>query len=452
MLFFFAIIKLQMPSLPTNKLVNFLALFCCSGVLVLVLLFSPLNSLAASINLQDSVIAPGAFSSSLHFQLNSALSQIAIDTSATANFKNYAGWLYFPMVSSPVVSGTAGDSQVALSWTPAVGYLGWTVTSYDVGWDTSATGPFTFIANGLSTSYTKTTLTNDTPYYFLVRVKDAFGNVVASSSVISVTPVATVTPPGGGGGGGGGGSGDTGAIFMGRAYPLSNVNLLRDGQIVATTKAGPDANFTIRVTGLLGGQYNFGVNSSDSSGYQSVTQSFPVTLSAGTVITIGGIFIPPSIDVDKSEVKQGDNIAIFGQSVPNGEVTISVHSNVEIFTKTKTDKVGAYLYNFDTVPLEMGNHLTKSKGAVAGEISQFGQAVGFKVGTQNVSKSKSQKCPAKGDLNSDCRVNLVDFSIGAYWYKRTLSGAIIQTEKAKLNGDGKINLTDFSIIAYYWSG
>ncbi|MCX6712435.1 MAG: hypothetical protein NT041_01955, partial [Candidatus Vogelbacteria bacterium] len=63
-----------------------------------------------------------------------------------------------------------------------------------------------------------------------------------------------------------------------------------------------------------------------------------------------------------------------------------------------------------------------------------------------------KKCPAKGDLNGDCKVNLVDFSVAAYWYKRTLTGAMVQTEKDKLNGDGQINLVDFSIIAYYWSG
>jgi hypothetical protein len=46
----------------------------------------------------------------------------------------------------------------------------------------------------------------------------------------------------------------------------------------------------------------------------------------------------------------------------------------------------------------------------------------------------------------------VDFSIAAYWYKRTLSADFKKIEKERLNGDGKIDLTDFSIMAYYWSG
>jgi hypothetical protein len=61
------------------------------------------------------------------------------------------------------------------------------------------------------------------------------------------------------------------------------------------------------------------------------------------------------------------------------------------------------------------------------------------------------KC-GKADLNCDGRVNLVDFSIAAYWYKRPLNDAFKAIEKDRLNGDGKIDLIDFSIMAYYWTG
>jgi hypothetical protein len=49
-------------------------------------------------------------------------------------------------------------------------------------------------------------------------------------------------------------------------------------------------------------------------------------------------------------------------------------------------------------------------------------------------------------------VDLVDFSIAAYWYKQPLSDAFKKIEKAELNGDGKVDLVDFSIMAYYWTG
>ena len=56
------------------------------------------------------------------------------------------------------------------------------------------------------------------------------------------------------------------------------------------------------------------------------------------------------------------------------------------------------------------------------------------------------KCNGKADLNHDCKVNLVDFSIMAYWYGRANPPASVD-----LNGDKKVNLIDFSIMAYYWT-
>lgn len=58
----------------------------------------------------------------------------------------------------------------------------------------------------------------------------------------------------------------------------------------------------------------------------------------------------------------------------------------------------------------------------------------------------------KGDLNKDGRVNLVDFSIAAYWYKRALNPAFRPIETEYLNNDGRLDLVDFSIMAFYWTG
>ena len=61
--------------------------------------------------------------------------------------------------------------------------------------------------------------------------------------------------------------------------------------------------------------------------------------------------------------------------------------------------------------------------------------------------TQTTKCyeSPKADLHNGCKVNLVDFSILAYWFNRPSPSAV-----ADLNGDGKVNLTDFSILAYYW--
>jgi len=262
---------------------------------------------------------------------------------------------------------------------------------------------------------------------------------------------------GSGGGGGGGGyisstPPETKVIFSGRAYPKSTVTLLKDAQIAATTIAGADANFSITLSGLSGGNYIFSIYSEDNKGIRSSLLTFPVSVTSGATTNVSGIFIAPTIAVDKSEVKKGDNIAIFGQSMPKAEITIAINSDEEFFDKTFADANGAYLYNFDTTKINMGQHFTKSKAAKDGAISSFSKAVSFLVGTKNVFAGLPQKCPAKADLNGDCRVNLVDFSVAAYWYKRPLSAEFSQKEKTLLSGDGKVDLVDFSIMAFYWTG
>ena len=255
-------------------------------------------------------------------------------------------------------------------------------------------------------------------------------------------------PGGGGGGGGGGGLPPTpvaSVIFSGRAYPLSKVGILKDGQLVMTTVAGPDANFSISLSGLSSGNYLFGVFGEDNKGQRSSLFTFPVYITQGATTQVSGIFIAPTIAVDKSTVKQGDNISIFGQSAPNSQITIAVNSEKTYFETTTADAQGTYLYNFDSAPLEMGDHSTKSKSAFNNSISSFGKLIHFAVGTENILSQTGGAL--KGDLNHDGFVNLVDFSILAYWYKRPSPPAADD-----LNNDGKIDIVDFSIMAYYWTG
>ena len=258
------------------------------------------------------------------------------------------------------------------------------------------------------------------------------------------------TSGGGGGGGGGGGSSVTPPTsatvkFTGKAYPKSAITLLKDAQVAGTTVAGANAEFEITLANLSAGNYIFSVYGEDYQGRRSISLSFPVGVTKGTITNVSGIFIAPSIGVDKSEVKQGDNIAIFGQSAPQSNITIVVNSDDEYFATAKSDNSGIYLYTFDTSPLAAGQHFTKAKSSVNNEISIFSKTISFAVGTKNVVFEEPQK--TKADTNGDGRVNLVDFSIAAYWYKRPSPPAA-----ADLNSDGKVNLVDFSIMAYYWTG
>ncbi|NVN97348.1 hypothetical protein HXX01_03920 [Candidatus Nomurabacteria bacterium] len=176
--------------------------------------------------------------------------------------------------------------------------------------------------------------------------------------------------------------------------------------------------------------------------------SFPVYVTAGTTVNIGGIFLSPTINVDKSEVKKGDNLLVYGQTVPSTNLNIVFHSDSEILKNTKTDSTGLYKYNMDTDPLEYGSHNVKSKVLTADEVSAISPEVPFIVGLVSKIKDQTDNCGRlRGDLNCDGKVNLVDFSIMAYWYKRVSPPA-----KIDLSGDGQVTLVDFSIMAYNWTG
>jgi len=143
----------------------------------------------------DPVIFPANYSTSSNFQLHSTISQMAISTSTATTYRVSSGFLYFPFASKPVASAAAGSSQVTLSWTAASSLLGWTVSGYDVGQSTVSGGPYTYTAVGNVTSSVRGSLTNGTTYYFVVVVKDTFGNRIATSTQVSGVPTASATPP-----------------------------------------------------------------------------------------------------------------------------------------------------------------------------------------------------------------------------------------------------------------
>ena len=55
----------------------------------------------------------------------------------------------------------------------------------------------------------------------------------------------------------------TQVTLTGRAYPLSKIVMLKDGQVAITTVAGPDAKFNVSLTGLSSGDYTFSVYGED---------------------------------------------------------------------------------------------------------------------------------------------------------------------------------------------
>ena len=257
------------------------------------------------------------------------------------------------------------------------------------------------------------------------------------------------TSGGGGGGGGGGGvtiAPETGITISGYAYPGLEVTLLKDAQVALVTTAGMDGRFNASLIGLSAGSYIFSVYSEGRLGIRSALFSFPVIVTFGATARVSGIFIPPTLGVDKSQVKKGDVINFFGTTTPSSVVNITVNSFNNIILQTNANDDGVYLQAYNTSELDKEEHTVQTRAVLNGQLTSNSKVVTFVVGDSNITQPTPHDF-TKADLNDDGRVNIVDFSIAAYWYKRLSPPASVD-----LNTDGKVDIVDFSIMAYNWTG
>ncbi len=142
-------------------------------------------------------VIEGGKATSSNFQYFSNTGQTSSGQSTSSSFVQNIGFLYFPTASSPVVSATAGSSQVSLTWTAAVGVLA-NITNYEVGISTTSGANFTYTSLGNVLSSTRTGLSNGTTYFFKIR-SYALGMLLSESAEVSSSPVAPVDNGGGGG-------------------------------------------------------------------------------------------------------------------------------------------------------------------------------------------------------------------------------------------------------------
>jgi fibronectin type 3 domain-containing protein/regulation of enolase protein 1 (concanavalin A-like superfamily) len=104
------------------------------------------------------------------------------------NAGGVAGNLGTPPPSPGGLAATAGNNQVALSWSAASG-----ATSYNLKRATVSGGPYLTIASPATTSYTDPTSFNGTTYYYVVSAVNA-GGESANSGQVAATPQVPVPP------------------------------------------------------------------------------------------------------------------------------------------------------------------------------------------------------------------------------------------------------------------
>ena len=233
----------------------------------------------------------------------------------------------------------------------------------------------------------------------------------------------------------------TKVIFEGRTYPSAFLTLLKNGKVAATFFAQDSGLFKTELTGLEGGTYTFGIWAEDIEGRKSVTLSFTLGILKGTITTISGIFISPTIEVFPTQVERGQRLNVFGQAFPESEIHIFI-SPEEIVKKTKTSLKGKWLYELDTSFLKEGEHEVQAKAFYEdGEQSQFSQSLSFLVLPPGILVCWG------ADLNFDRKVDIIDFSILLYFWRQTNP----ENRCVDINFDGIVDIFDFSIMMYWWT-
>jgi hypothetical protein len=290
-------------------------------------------------------------------------------------------------------------------------------------------------------------------YSFFVRCADLLGNknmddFIISFSIKSCTPPPLSSFPAGG------------APFSppppppqvsfeGKAQPLANISILRDGKLMETSKADSGANFRTGSIPLPSqGKYTFTLSSIDTENRTSKPVTVTFTIVSGTQ-NITSILIPPTIEASKTSISAGDILKVSGRTAPGSKVEVWLYpqkkereaEKVAIKNETAAEDNGFWSMDFDTSGLAKDTYIIKARFApTAAQISDFGKSLFIGVGMEPRPDFSS-----RADINKDGRVNLTDFSIMLFHWNTA-------EEKADINLDGTVNLADFSILLFYWTG
>jgi hypothetical protein len=237
-------------------------------------------------------------------------------------------------------------------------------------------------------------------------------------------------------------------IFSGIAYKGSTVRILKNGLILNELSTHEDGTFEIPVTNIKPGTYTFGIQAKDPSQLVSSVISKTVYVASGVTTEIGDLAMSPTVTTDKTEVIKNGQILFSGMAIASSSLMITIFANNGIIKNFQAQGNGTWSYVFDTAGLDFGTYTAKVRSKSGTILTQFSEPISFTVGTSNTKRVRTHGVAFnRCDLNNDSRVNLLDFSIMAFWYKRTGF-----PRKVDLNSDLRVNLTDLSILAYCWTG
>lgn len=237
----------------------------------------------------------------------------------------------------------------------------------------------------------------------------------------------------------------TKVVFHGFAFPNSRVTIQQDGMTKVEVPADPAAKFDVELNDVSAGTHSYDLFARDTDGRLDRSSNFVLTISEGTTTTLSGVFLGPTIAVDKQSAELGDTITMLGQTVPQSAVSIVVNSETQHTFAANADASGVWSYQFVTNDIGVGTHSARAKAtAPTHEVSAYSDSVSFAV-VQGAPKPCDGKRP--GDLNCDGKVNITDFGILLFFWKSHTPS----NPRADINADGIVDIRDFSSMLYWWT-
>lgn len=233
----------------------------------------------------------------------------------------------------------------------------------------------------------------------------------------------------------------TSISFSGSAYPGARVVVLRNGFSYLSKETDSSGRFFIEDKKAVAGTYTFSVKAHDTSGRESAPITFSIIIPKGRAVFVEDIIIPPTIGISSPNISSTGAVTISGETLPGVSMEIFVAENK--YT-TRSDSLGVYRQSISP-NLSNGFYVVRARPLLGDGIDRFSAALSLRIGDTAGIFNPSEV--PKWDLDGNGRVDLIDFSILAFWYRKGNPPASVD-----LNGDGVVDLQDMSVLAYYWTG
>lgn len=235
----------------------------------------------------------------------------------------------------------------------------------------------------------------------------------------------------------------TAVRFSGYAYPDALVSISKQGIFALSVYADSTGYFTATLEEEYDSTILYSVIARDVLGNRSLLLNYPIAIQVGYLTHLSGILFAPTIVLDKRETVLNGDIAISGYALPNREVEILINGEVEKVFSKQTNNDGTYKYVLNLSGLPKGEYTVSIK--YKGDERQS-KLVKFIIGDKILLNEEIVEV-LQGDCNRDGVINLIDFSVLAFWYKKPNPPICVDVKR-----DNIVDLIDFSILAYFWTG